>query len=142
MAEDAGGGVGSGGDFLEVGAADAAGVDFDQDFAGADFGDGDGFEADVVDAAIDGGQHGARDFALAPGWALIAQLPSGFKPRCAWNATAWNYCISQGAFAQPGAEIFRGDLGVAGEAEDAEPEPGADGDVEDEAGGVELCRRG
>ena len=69
MAEDAGGGVGSGGDFFEVGAADAAGVDFDQDFAGGDFGDGDGFEADVVDAAIDGGQHGGRDFA----WRLVGR---------------------------------------------------------------------
>src|SRR5206468_6219964 len=32
-------------DFLNIGAADAAGSDFDQDFVGTDFGDGDFFDA-------------------------------------------------------------------------------------------------
>src|SRR5271165_2610122 len=37
-------------------------MDLDEDLAGGDFGDRDSFEADVVDAAIDSGQHGGRDF--------------------------------------------------------------------------------
>ena len=58
VAEDAGSVVRAAVDLLEVGAADAAGVDLDEHFAGADLGDGDGLDADVVDAAIDGGAHG------------------------------------------------------------------------------------
>ena len=41
VSEDARGGVRSGGDFLQVGAADATGVDADQYFALADSRDGD-----------------------------------------------------------------------------------------------------
>ncbi len=44
--------------FLEVGAADAAGVNADEQLSGGDCGHGNRFEADVVDSAIDGGQHG------------------------------------------------------------------------------------
>ena len=58
VAEDARAGVGAGVDLFEVGAADAAGVDSKEEFAGADLRDGDGFGLDVVDAAVDGGLHG------------------------------------------------------------------------------------
>ena len=71
VSKDARGGVGACGNLLEVGAADAAGVDADEHLAGADRGDGDGFEADVVHAAIHGGLHGCWDGlwkALDHGW--------------------------------------------------------------------------
>jgi hypothetical protein len=48
-------------DFFDVGRADAADGDFHQQFIGADARDGDGFEAQVVDAAINDGAHGFRD---------------------------------------------------------------------------------
>ena len=48
-------------DFLDVGAADAAGGDFDEHFAVADFGDGDFFDADDAFFAIDAGAHGLGD---------------------------------------------------------------------------------
>src|SRR5712692_2173376 len=37
-------------------------MDFDQDFTAADFGNGNGFEANVVSPAIDGRQHGGGTF--------------------------------------------------------------------------------
>jgi hypothetical protein len=55
VAEDAGRGVRSGGNFLEVGAADSAGVNFEQKLARADGGNGNGFETNVIHAAVDGG---------------------------------------------------------------------------------------
>lgn len=61
VSEDARSGVRAGGNFLEVGAANAAGVDADEEFSGTDGGDGDSFEADVVYAAINGGLHGCGD---------------------------------------------------------------------------------
>ena len=61
VAEDAGGGVGAGVDLFEVGSADAAGGDFDEQFAGADGGHGHGLDAHVVDAAVDYGAHGGGD---------------------------------------------------------------------------------
>ncbi len=64
MPEDARGGVGAGVDLLEVGAADAAGSDFDEQLAGADARDGDGLDTHVIDATIDNGAHGGRDSAL------------------------------------------------------------------------------
>jgi hypothetical protein len=57
MSEDARGGVRSGSDFFEVGTADAAGVNPEQQFAHADLWNGDSFEANVIDATIDCGQH-------------------------------------------------------------------------------------
>jgi hypothetical protein len=48
-------------DFFDVGGADAAHGDFDEQFVGADARDGDGFEAEIVDAAIDDGAHGFGD---------------------------------------------------------------------------------
>jgi hypothetical protein len=61
MAEDAGRRVRSGSNLLEVGATDAAGVNADEQLPGAYLGDGDGFEADVIYSAIDGGEHGGRN---------------------------------------------------------------------------------
>jgi hypothetical protein len=56
-----------------------------------------------------------------------------------WSSDgAWNYCIGQGTFAQPGTEIFGGDLSVAGKTDDPQPEPGADGDVQQKSRCVEL----
>jgi hypothetical protein len=48
VAEDAGRGVRSGGNFLEVGAADSAGVYADEQLSGADRGDGNRLQANVV----------------------------------------------------------------------------------------------
>ena len=45
-------------DFFDVGGADAADGDLDEQFIRADARDGDGFEAEVVDAAINDGAHG------------------------------------------------------------------------------------
>jgi len=61
MAEDARGREGGVLDFFDVGGADAAGGDLNEEFAGADFGDGNGFEAEIVGAAIHDGGHGFRD---------------------------------------------------------------------------------
>ena len=61
VSEDARGRDGAELDFLDVGGADAAGGDADEEFAGADARDGNGFDAQVVDAAIDDGAHGFGD---------------------------------------------------------------------------------
>jgi hypothetical protein len=61
VSEDAGGGMGAGGNLLEVCTADAAGVHADEHFAGTDLGDGHSFDADVVHAAIDSRLHGGGD---------------------------------------------------------------------------------
>jgi len=61
MAEDAGSGMRPGSDFLEIGAANAAGVNANQNLSGSDLRDGDGFEADVVYAAINRRPHGCGD---------------------------------------------------------------------------------
>src|ERR1035438_2888684 len=47
VSEDAGCGMGTGGNLLEVGAADAAGVDADEHFSSTDLGNGQGLHADV-----------------------------------------------------------------------------------------------
>jgi hypothetical protein len=60
VSEDARGGVRAGVDLLEVSAADTTGVDLDKQFTGGDLGDGDGLDADVVYAVIDGGRHFRR----------------------------------------------------------------------------------
>ena len=61
MAEDARGRDGAVLDFFDVGGADAADGDFDEEFMGAEARDGHGLEAKVVDAAIDDGAHGFGD---------------------------------------------------------------------------------
>jgi len=61
MAEDAGSGMRPGSDFFEIGAANAAGVNANQNLSGSDLRDGDGFEADVVYAAINRRPHGCGD---------------------------------------------------------------------------------
>src|ERR1039458_5918796 len=55
VAKDAWRGVRTGMNLLEVGAADAAGSDLDQQFAGADVGHRYGFNAHVVDATVNHG---------------------------------------------------------------------------------------
>ena len=61
MAEDARGRDGAVLDFFDVGGADATDGDLDEEFMGADARDGDGFEAKVVDAAVNDGAHGFGD---------------------------------------------------------------------------------
>jgi hypothetical protein len=61
VSEDAGGGMGAGENFFEVGSANAAGVNADEQLAGADLGDGDGFQADIVYTAVDRSLHGRGD---------------------------------------------------------------------------------
>ena len=61
VAEDARGRDGAVLDFFDVGGADAADGDFDEQFVRADARDGDGFEAEIVDAAINDGAHGFGD---------------------------------------------------------------------------------
>ena len=77
MAEDAWGGMRAGGNLFQVRAADAAGVHADQQLSGADLRDGNGLEADVIDAAVNRGQHG-RGNRLASGRRLrfVRQFPS------------------------------------------------------------------
>jgi len=58
VAEDARGRDSTIMDLLDVGGANAAGGDADEEVAGADAGDGKGFEAEVIGAAIDNGAHG------------------------------------------------------------------------------------
>ena len=58
VAEDARSGMRSGGDLLQVGATDAAGMDPQQQLSGADLRDGNSFEADVVYSAVNRRQHG------------------------------------------------------------------------------------
>ena len=61
MAEDARGRDGAVLDFFDVGGADAADGDLDEEFMGANTRDGDGFEAQVIDAAVNDGAHGFGD---------------------------------------------------------------------------------
>jgi len=61
VAKDAGGRDGAVVDFFDVGGADAADGDAEEEFAGLDFGDGNSFEAEIVGAAIDDGAHGWGD---------------------------------------------------------------------------------
>lgn len=64
MSENAWGGVRACGNLFEIGAADSTGVHADEHFPGADGGDGYGFEADVVQAAIDRCLHSRGDRVL------------------------------------------------------------------------------
>jgi hypothetical protein len=57
VAEDARGGMRTGGDLLEVGAADTAGVNANEHFSGANGGYWNSLEADIIHAAVDGGLH-------------------------------------------------------------------------------------
>jgi hypothetical protein len=61
VAEDARGGVRSGGDFLKIGAAHAAGMNAKKQFPGADLRNRNSFQADVVYATINRGEHGGGD---------------------------------------------------------------------------------
>jgi len=64
VAKDTRRGMRSGSDFLQVGAADAASVNTNQKFAGADLWDWDVFQANVVDAAINRCPHARGHRAL------------------------------------------------------------------------------
>ena len=48
-------------DLFDVGGANTADGDFDEQFVPADARDGDGFEAEIIDTAIDDGAHGFGD---------------------------------------------------------------------------------
>ena len=61
VAVDARGRDGAVPDFFDVGGADAADGDLDEQFVPADARDGDGLEAEVVHTAIDDGAHGFGD---------------------------------------------------------------------------------
>src|SRR2546425_10011170 len=52
------------------------------------------------------------------------------RPTILLHSCAWNYCISQDAFAQPCTQILRGQTRVAGQPDDAQPKPGSNRDVE------------
>ena len=64
MTEDAGRGMRAHMNFLEIGAADAAGGDLDEQLPGADARDGDGLQAHVVDATVDDRAHRGRDLGI------------------------------------------------------------------------------
>ena len=64
MTEDARRGVRAAVDFFEIGAADAAGGDLDEQLTGADARNGDRFEAHVVDAAVNDCAHGGGDLCI------------------------------------------------------------------------------
>jgi hypothetical protein len=61
MAENAWGGMRSGSNFLEVGAADATGVNPYQQLSGTNLRDGDSFEADVIYTSVNRRQHSGGD---------------------------------------------------------------------------------
>lgn len=61
VTEDAGRGVRSGGDLLEIRAANSAGMDPEQEFTSADLRDRNSLQSDVVYPAVDGCQHGCGD---------------------------------------------------------------------------------
>ncbi len=55
---------------LQIGAADAASGHFDKQFARTDAWHGDGFNAHVVDAAIDHGAHGGGNLLFHPSFRI------------------------------------------------------------------------
>jgi hypothetical protein len=61
MAEDPRRGMGAGAYFLEISAANSAGVNAKEEFAGSDSGNWNSFKADVVHPAVNRGQHVCRD---------------------------------------------------------------------------------
>lgn len=63
----------TGRNFLEVSAADAAGVDADEHFSRANLRNRDSLHANVIDAAVHGGEHGRRDQARV----LLERILSG-----------------------------------------------------------------
>jgi len=60
-------------DFFDVGGANAAHGDLDEEFMGADAGDGHGFQTQIVPAAIDDGAHGFGD--VGHGGSFNAKTP-------------------------------------------------------------------
>ena len=90
-------------DFFDVGGADAAHGDLDEEFVGADAGDGDGFEAQVVHAAINDGAHGFGNG--GHGGSLITD-GHGVKPRGGHAAIREWTRIFYGGFQHGRAQIF------------------------------------
>ena len=82
MAEDARGRDGAVLDFFDVGGADAADGDLDEEFARPDARDGDDFEAEVVDAAINDGTHGLGDVGHGE---FLTQRREDAKRQRQWN---------------------------------------------------------
>src|SRR5437016_3092262 len=74
-------------------------------------------------------------------WAMAIQKCGGSRPRppILFQSSAWNYCISQDAFAQPCAQVLRSQLRVAGQPDDAQPKPGSNRDVENEVSGQKAA---
>src|SRR5437773_10318264 len=66
----------------------------------------------------------------------VGRLP---RPTILFQSSAWNYCISQDAFAQPCAQVLRGQLRVAGQPDDAQPKPGPERNVENEVSGQKAA---
>ena len=96
MAEDARGRDRAVLDFFDVGGADAADGDLDEEFMGAEARDGHGFEAQVVHAAINDGAHGfgngePREHLTTDGhgWTRIFLSRLTLQPKGArtWNLT-------------------------------------------------------
>ena len=65
MAEDAWGRVRAAVNLFEIRATDAAGGDVDENFAGSDGWDRDGFDADVIDAPVNRSAHGCGNPGLS-----------------------------------------------------------------------------
>ena len=55
----------SSGDFLKIGTANSAGVHTEKEFAATDFRHGNGFQTDVIDSAVNCGQHRRRNRLIA-----------------------------------------------------------------------------
>lgn len=58
--------MGTGGDLLEIGTADSAGMDPNQQLARADLRDGNSFQADIAHTAVNRRQHGRGDRLALP----------------------------------------------------------------------------
>jgi hypothetical protein len=64
VAEDARGGVRAHVNFLEIRTANAAGGDLDEQLAGSDARNGDGFKTHVIDAAVNNRAHRCGDLGI------------------------------------------------------------------------------
>jgi hypothetical protein len=91
MAKDARGGMGTGRDLLEIGAADATSVDSNQDFSRADPWNRDRLQADVVDAVINRRLHGCGQGLLADG---ITELGGARHVRNQWPVASSQFSVA------------------------------------------------
>src|SRR5436190_24056928 len=75
-------------------------------------------------------------------WAMAIQkcgVGRAPRPPILIQSNAWNYCISQDAFAQPCAQVLRGQLRVAGQPDDVQPKPGSNRNVENKVSGQKAA---